>query len=126
MTKSVHRCLPKCSNPSMHNSTFARMMHKKRLSQKKSAAATTWLQQETKCLQQCIFFYIYIYIFRKIIQFYNICKYLQKGNITRQKHVLVHRETTHSKRHFQVFSSPDIHPWIVTPNFFKIRLVYRE
>lgn len=33
---------------------------------------------------------------------------------------------THSERHFQVLSTPDIHPWIVASYFLKVCFFYRE
>lgn len=33
---------------------------------------------------------------------------------------------THSERHFQVLSPPDIHPWVIASDFFKVCFVYRE
>lgn len=61
--KSVHRCLPKCSNPSMHNSTFARMMHKERLSQKNQQQQPHGCSRKQKMFAT-VYFLFFLYLER--------------------------------------------------------------
>lgn len=36
------------------------------------------------------------------------------------------KRLTYPERHFQILSTPDIHPWIIAAYFFKIGFVYWE